>query len=602
MSETSAALPFEDSRRLTGCNVFLDEPGAVLDVGPQASGAEVIEAWRSRIRKARRTLGWPDGPVIERAHAQGTTLMFAAPLDRLYTATEVNEWAVCATLRERGIEFALEEDDPEFLGEPDEPRALAMLAERVRAEITPGLLELADEAARREVMLLADDEAVSLGSGHGVRVWPRAALPDLATIDWDARFDVPIALVTGSNGKTTVTRLLSAMARAHGWRAAYTCTDGVFVDRQPIETGDYSGPGGARLALRQADVDAAILETARGGILRRGIAPTHAEVAVVTNVSDDHFGEYGIDDLDALAEAKLAVARPLGTRGTLVLNGDDALLVRHFEGQSAPRAPFALFALDADAAVLRSHRKRGGATCGVRAGRLVLERDGETFDLGEVAAMPLAFGGAATYNIANMAAAVLAADVLGIEADTLRAVLATFGAERGDNPGRLERYSPGGIELYVDYAHNPDSLRGLLEIALGNRGRRLGVLLGQAGNREEAEIRELAGVVAAARPDCIVLKDLPGYLRGRADGEVPMILRDELLVCGIAEASICTELDEWAAVLDLLAWARPGDTLVLPVHGKANRARMAAFLEQLSREGWQAGTPLPPDREPGPPA
>jgi UDP-N-acetylmuramyl tripeptide synthase len=590
LNEASVAPPFEDSRRLTGCNVFLDEPGAVLDVGPLASDAEVIGGWRARIRKARRTLGWPHGPVIERAHAQGTTLMFAAPLDRLYTATEVNEWAVCATLREHGIGFDLEPEDPEFLSEPEEARALAMLAERARAEITPGLLELANEAARHGVMLLADDEAVSLGSGRGVRVWARDALPDAASIDWGARFDAPIALVTGSNGKTTVTRLLAAMARARGWRVAYTCTDGVFADREPIETGDYSGPGGARLALRQAGADAAILETARGGILRRGIAPTQAEVAVVTNISDDHFGEYGIDDLDALAEAKLAVARPLGTRGTLVVNGDDALLLHHAELRQAARA---LFALEADARVLQAHRDRGGLTCGARAGRLVLERGDKAFDLGAVAAMPLTFGGAARYNIANIAAAVLAADVLGIEADTLRSVLATFGTERGDNPGRLERYTPGGIELYVDYAHNPDSLRGLLDAANRNRNERLGILLGQAGNREEAEIRKLADVVAAARPDHVILKDLPGYQRGRADGEVPAILHDELLARGLAAESIRTELDEWIAVRDLLSWARPGDTLVLPVHGVANRARMAAFLEQLSDGDWRAGEPLP---------
>src|SRR5699024_7787050 len=128
-------------------------------------------------------------------------------------------------------------------------------------------------------------------------------------------------------------------------------------------------------------------------------------------------------------------------------------------------------------------------------------RAGETLDLGEVAAMPLAFGGAARYNIANIAAAVLVADALGIGADTMREALAWFGAGRGDNPGRLERYAPGGLQLYVDYAHNPESLRALIDVACRGRTGRLGILLGQAGNREETEIRELAGVVADARPE-----------------------------------------------------------------------------------------------------
>lgn len=582
--------PFEDSRRLTGSNLFFEGPGAVLEAASEASGGAVLAGWRARIAKARARLDWPHGPAVARVHAGAASLALAAPLDQLFTATEVNEWALWSALHAAGVDAGPWPCAPGFPAAWGDSEALATLVAYARAEREPGLRELALDAARRGLGMLIDDDALTLGSGRRGRSWPRATLPVASGIAWEALADVPIALVTGSNGKTTVTRLMSAMAFAHGWRTVHTCTDGVYVGRDALAVGDYSGPAGARLALRQADVDAAVLETARGGILRRGIAPARADVAVVTNISDDHFGEYGVDGLDALADVKLTVARPLHDRGTLVLNGDDALLLRH---ATSIRARTTLFALDADAPALVALRARGGASCGVRAGRLMLERRDAAFDLGAIAAMPLAFAGAAAYNIANLAAAALAADALGIGVDALRGVLASFGSVRGDNPGRLEHFAPGGIEAFVDYAHNPDGLQGLLAVASRARTGRLGLLLGQAGNRGDPEIRELAAVACAAHPDLVVLKDLPGYLRGRAAGEVPSIVRDELGGRGMPDAAIAVELDEWAAMLRLLAWARRGDVLVLPVHGKQNRPRASRLLDALVCSGWQAGSAIP---------
>lgn len=582
--------PFNDSRRLTGCNLYFDKPGAVLD--SEAAAAEgVAKAWRTRVAQGRGALGWPDGPIAVRAHAQGLSLAFAAPLDQLYTATEVNEWALCAALQDCGIEVAPSWDDmPECLAAPDDTEALAILAASARAERVPELQSLALAAAQHGINALVDEEQVTLGSGRGGRTWPLTDLPHASAIDWSVLSDVPIALVTGSNGKTTIARLLAAFGWAHGWRTAHSCTDGVFVGRDAIDRDDYSGPAGARLALRRHDIDAAILETARGGLMRRGIAPTRVDVAVVTNISNDHFGEYGIDDLDGLAEAKLNVARPLGTRGTLVTNADDPVLMRHLDGI---RAPLALFAFDADSPVLSAHRDSGAATAGVRDGRLVLQRNGRSLDLGAVDAMPLTFDGAARYNIANIAAAVLAADVLGIAAETLRNVLASFGARHEDNPGRLEHHVLGEIEVFVDFAHNPDGLRGLLDAATRTRTGRVGLTLGQAGDRGEREISELAEVAAEFTPDCVVLKDQPAYLRGRDIGEVPAILREALRKAGLDATRIVSGGDEWDALLWLLAWARPGDTLVLQILDKANRQRISNLLEQLTRNDWRAGNPLP---------
>jgi UDP-N-acetylmuramyl tripeptide synthase len=207
--------------------------------------------------------------------------------------------------------------------------------------------------------------------------------------------------------------------------------------------------------------------------------------------------------------------------------------------------------------------------------------------------MPLSYHGTARYNIANIAAAALAANALGVKASTIATVLTQFGAARTDNPGRLQLWSVGGAAVFVDYAHNPDGLRGLLDVATRMRGGRLGLVLGQAGNREDNEIRELAAVAAGFQPDLIVLKDIGGMLRGRSPGEIPAILRGELVRNGVRDSRIVEQLDEFDAVRDVLAWAREGDVLVLPIHGSDVKPRVAALLDDLQDGGWIAGSPLP---------
>ena len=164
----------------------------------------------------------------------------------------------------------------------------------------------------------------------------------------------------------------------------------------------------------------------------------------------------------------------------------------------------------------------------------------------------------------------------------------------GDNPGRLMRYEVGGVRLLMDYAHNPDGLRGLLEVAHHLRGDgRLGLLLGQAGNRQVGDIEQLAATAAGARPDLVVIKETEGFLRGRAPGEVPAILRAALLGSGYAESALTVRLTEVDAVRAALAWACAGDVLVLPVHARVARNEVVALIERMRRNGWRAGQALP---------
>ena len=561
----------------------------------------LLAAWRSKVERAGARLGWSPRQSVARPHAGGASLAIAAPLDQLFLATEINEWALCAALLERDpvrwarVEEALIAETSEATENPanrqpdldpviEESAALARFERLAALETHPRLRALIEAAASRRLPYVLDESELTLGAGAGGRTFPLTALPDVAAVPWAELRDIPTALVTGSNGKTTTVRLVAACARAHGWPAGFNCTDGVFLDDESLALGDYSGPAGARRVMRERRAEAAILETARGGILRRGIAISRACTAVVTNVSSDHFGEYGIHDLAGLAQTKLAVASTVAPNGLLVLNADDSQLREHAEGlvrRYGARPTLGWFSLHADHPTLRESRLLGAPTCGVRAGRLTLSHRSVEHDLGRVSDMPLSMAGVAAYNVANLAGAALAALTLGIAPVTIAAVFARFGSKLEDNPGRMMRFERGGVCVLVDYAHNPDGLRGFLQVADHLRGGagRLGVLLGHAGNRKDADIEELVRVAAAFRPDLVVVKENEAQLRGRAAGEIPRIIGAELKRLGFPDSNVVVRSSEIEAARYALEWSRPGDVLALPVHSSSARAAVAAMLQ-----------------------
>jgi len=584
--------PFEDSRRLTGANLYFDGAGAALETAPgRAVDVPALQRWHDNILRARLTLGWPQGAAVMRGHASGASLAFEAPIDQLYTATEVNEWAWYAALGLRASGAPVDDEMPAprpHVAHFDEAEALRRLRGLAEAEAKPALVALLDAARMQGVPAHADDDAVSIGEGATSQTWPLDALPAIGAVPWPSLHGIPKAVVTGSNGKTTTVRLLAAILQAHGLASGYSSTDGLVVDGARIDSGDYSGPVGARTVLRRPAVQAAVLETARGGLLRRGLVASDARVAVVTNISADHFGEYGIHSLDDIASVKLVVAKSLAGDGVLVLNADDPLLVSRAPAMSPRRIGW--FALD-----LATARAQGTLACGVRDARLILATDTGEHDLGAVAAMPLTLDGSARYNIANIAGVALAASAMDVPAATIAPVLARFGSAHADNPGRLQRWRLGDIDVLLDYAHNAEGLRGLLQVAQGlRRDGRLALLLGHAGNRLDADLQALADVAAESQPDRVWLKDIGGdYLRGRASGEVAGFLRNALHDHGMADDALPICLDEARAAREALTWSRSGDLLVLPVHEPARRDEVVALLDTLQGSGWHAGLPLP---------
>lgn len=535
-----------EARRITGPHLLGDRTGAALDVPLGETEGERADAWDAAARRLLRAVGWAGETTQVARFRGGARLFVSAPSDSLYAATELAELAW-----------------REATGHAPDAAEIERLRSRVARERNPRLLALEAEAARRGLTFLYDDDGVSLGSGAGAMLWPADALPSPDDVPWARLSDVPVGLVTGSNGKTSTVRLAAAMARQAGHVPGYTTTDGVAIGREIILPTDFAGPMGARMALRDGRVTVAILETARGGILRRGLAVRRADAAVITNIAEDHFGDFGVDSLEALLEAKLVVARVV--TGTLILNARDPLL--RARGASLPHVTW--FSSD-------------GRVPG--AGREVVLEAGEVVAYGggrrTIAALddvPCAGNVAAPHEIENALAATALALALGVSPEAIRAALAGFDPV-ADNPGRGMSLELDGIRIILDYGHNPHGLAALGHILASVPAERRLLLLGQAGDREDAAIADLAAAALALRPDRIVLKELANFRRGREAGEVRALLRQSLAARGFAAEAIDDAETETEAVERALAWARPGDLLVLLVHDE--RDQVLALLRE----------------------
>jgi cyanophycin synthetase len=408
---------------LFGPSLWTSGPGAVLDAAldPLLGDAE-IDRWRAGVRAMAHALGWTTEPSVHR-YRDRAILAFESPIDALMTATLVNEWAwtVAATDGERRAAVMYSEDAPDVPPLPLEPTSAIGAASAVfAAGANPQAIALEGRAAHEGVPFLFDDDGLSVGYGVRSRSWHPRELSTPDDVAWRELGTIPVALITGSNGKTTTVRLVAAMLARAGHTVGYSCSDGVFIDGDCVERGDWSGPAGARMVLRDRRVTAAVLETARGGMLRRGVVVPRADVAIVTNIAEDHFGGYGIESLGDLALVKLGVAHALGVDGLLVLNADDRTLIDTGRAFASRVEWF-------------SEDEAGSLTP-------------------PPAEMPLTLGGAARHNVANAVGASHVATAMGVSRAVIDETLRAFGRDNADNAGRLEQFDVHGVRVWVDSA------------------------------------------------------------------------------------------------------------------------------------------------------
>ncbi len=298
---------------------------------------------------------------------------------------------------------------------------------------------------------------------------------------------IPIAAITGTNGKTTTSRLLAHIHKLAGKRVGLTTTDGVYIDGQRTVEGDMTGPTSARIVLSDPAVEVAVLETARGGLLRAGMAMRHVDVGAVLNIQPDHLGQKGIDTLEQLAEIKRTVVE-IAT-DTAVLNADDPELVA-----LAPSigARIVWFSADPSHSLVQAGVSAWGDGAVLNDGHLLVAHDGIWTDVGRIEEMPITLRGAARHNIANVLGAALVASCAGASPVAVSRALQRFGLDATDNAGRLQRYVLGGVHVVTDYAHNPGGIRVLAETAASFPANRRLLLLGQAGDRDDAQLVALA--------------------------------------------------------------------------------------------------------------
>jgi len=541
-------MEFLDARRLTGPSLLFDKPGSILDVQcTMEEAARFIPVWEKHVGHMLGELGWHDCEYRSLLLLGGVSVGFTAPIDALYAAAEINEWAWAACDHELN-----DADAPDFGAAVDALRA------SIAAEANPELVRLAAAAAATGVTLLWDDDAVSLGHGRHSETWPTRELPDPESLDWDAYRDIPCGLVTGTNGKTTTVRLAAHIAGAAGHRVGFSSTDYIAVGERIVDRDDWSGPGGARNVLRNTDVDVAILETARGGLLRRGLGVATAAAALITNIARDHLGDFGSQDLNELLQVKWIVSRAVADAGKLILNADDPLLVAQaadFPGE------LVWFSLDANNGVTRAHTDNGGIAFVLDGNDLLFCAGNARELLCRDADIPIALGGAARHNVANALAAAALTWSMGIALADIRAGLVSMSQD--DNPGRGNVYQVDGFTVIVDFAHNPHAMQALLDMAGRLPARRRALCCGQAGDRTDELIRELARDAWQTGLDRVIVSELAKYHRGRNTGEVFAIIRDELLRLGAAPEQIEHHDEELESLEAALAWAEPGDQIVM---------------------------------------
>jgi len=557
-------MEFLDARRLTGPSLIFDGPGSILDVSCSEEEADrLIPVWQANIERMLFELDWDKPEIAARKLLGGVSMAFSAPIDALYAASAVNEWAWAASAHQLGADIEL----------ADFTQAVEDIRAAITDEANPKLMQLICDAARRGKTLLWDDDEVSVGLGSGAKTWPIREIPD--ELDWDSHHDVPIGLVTGTNGKTTTVRLATHIVRAGGMNVGLSSTDWISVNDRVIDRGDWSGPGGARAVLREQDVDIAILESARGGLLRRGLGVDRANAALITNIAEDHLGDFGSQNLDELLDIKWILSRAVRESGILILNAEDRLLrskAPEFDGK------LVWFSLDAGHDLIKSAIDNGDLCFYLEDDELVMAEKGERRQICLAGDIPITLGGAARHNIANSLSAAALTYCLGLPLDAISDGLKTM--VQDENPGRCNIHDVGGKKVLIDFAHNPAAMNALFDMARAIPARRRALCFGQAGDRPEELIREMTRDAWAIGLDQVMISELADYHRGREHGDVFAIIRDELQQCGASASQIRHHEEEMESFMAALDWAEPGDLVIMLALGGA-----APIQERLKELG-----------------
>lgn len=387
---------------------------------------------------------------------------------------------------------------------------------------------------------------------------------------------IPVVAVTGTNGKTTTVRLIAHLLSCSGLRVGMTSTDGIYIAGQRIEGGDCSGPKSARNVLLHPDVDAAVFETARGGMLREGLAFDRCNIAVVTNIgTGDHLGLNFITTAEDLAVLKRVIVQNIASDGAAVLNAADPMAARMADGCPGP---VTFFASNPNNSILATHRAQGRRVVSVEGAAIVATEGGlkQQIALSEI---PITRNGMIGFQVENVMAALAAAWALGLDWGVIRAGLQSFDSDTRRVPGRFNVLPFRGATLIADYGHNPDAIQALVRGIEEMPAKRRTVVISGAGDRRDDDIRRQTQVLGDAFDDVILYQDQ--CQRGRADGEVLALLRQ-----GLSHAKRATVIDEirgeFRAIDAALTRLAPGDLCLILID------QIEEALSHIARRGAES--------------
>ena len=565
-------LDVRDLRGLDGPNLYYSQPAVKLQVWSdrdiQHELSSTIKQWA---QSTGMVIGYLRQDVQPRDDGFLITTTFTTPFP------DVGERMVEGVIADLQ---AAEQDDADY---SHDDLLFDVIKLRKRTEPPMRLLQLYAEAHARDLPFLPrDDGRVMIGSGtRGFIFDPAEASMGVDTaIPWDSLGRIPLIAITGTNGKTTTVRLCAHVLSSTGLLVGRTDTDGITIGDERVEEGDWAGFGGARRVLTDPIVEAAVLETSRGGILRRGLGFDLCDVAVITNVSDDHLGEFEVETLDDLARVKGVIAQVARPDGRIVLNADNEYVAAlHADNIT----PVMWFSRHPDNERLVAHLADGGDATWSDETTIYVQWQGARHQIA-LRDIPLVVGGAATHNVENVLAATAACVALGIDMGAITAALQTFTSSAVSNSGRLNIFERDGVTAVLDYAHNIAGIQALVNFGQRVRGGGAGrilMLIGGPGDRLDHQIEE-QGRIAGAGAQTLLIHEEQRYLRGREPGVMTTLYRQGALDGGLAPEQILTFPDEVQALERALELAQPGDIILAAAH--AQRAEIIAHLSAWAED------------------
>lgn len=405
---------------------------------------------------------------------------------------------------------------------------------------------------------------VNAGPGFRMHLAPTTGLPrNVAAPVIDKLFPkgntgrIPIVAISGTNGKTTTTRLLSHIAKMNGYRVGYTTSDGVYIQNRLLMTGDCTGPASAEFVLKDPTVNFAVLESARGGLLRAGLGFKKCDIGIVTNVAADHLGLKGIHTIEQLAKVKGVIPETVLSDGYAVLNADDKLV---YDMRRNIDCNLALFSMDENNPHVKALQRKGGITAVYENGFVTICRGEWKMRIMRAENIPLTYGGKAKFMIQNVLAAVLAANIHGMSNEDIKAGLETFIPSAAQTPGRLNMFKFNNFNILLDYAHNPAGMRALktfvdeLDATV-----KVGIIAG-IGDRRVEDNNEMGGIAAEMFDEIIIRQDK--RLRGKTEQELIKMLNDGIIAKDPNKKTTIIP-SEKEAILHAVKNAKKGSLIIL---------------------------------------